>query len=193
MSRCTDRWVPVRASPDRRRRRCGGAIARLRRVASRMRGESAQATIEAAIVIPCVLTLLLLALQPVCLLYTVAVMESAAGEVARVAATRTAQDGDGGCEAFAMRRLSAVPDVPIFHDGGPLAWEIGVEGGSASDEVRVEISGAVAPLPVLGAFVPLFGEVDGHGNVKLRVEVVRATRPSWVEGGYDEWMSIWDS
>ena len=57
-------------------------------LAAALRREGAQATVEAAFLIPCLLTLMLLALQPVCLLYTVAVMESAAAETARVAATR---------------------------------------------------------------------------------------------------------
>lgn len=159
------------------------------------RESCAQATVEAAMLIPCFLTLMLLALQPVCLFYTVSVMESAAGETARVAATRAPGDedgdGDGGCEAFALRRLAAVPDVPIFHAGGAQAWGISVE-GDGSGEVRVAIEGSVEPLPVLGAFVPLFGERDGHGNVRLEVEVVRGTRPDWVEGGYDAWVGMWD-
>ncbi len=162
-------------------------------LAAALRREGAQATVEAAFLIPCLLTLMLLALQPVCLLYTVAVMESAAAETARVAATRAGggEEGDGGCEAFAMRRLAAVPDVGIFHAGGPQAWDVSVEGGQAMAEVHVTVAGSVEPLPVLGAFVPAFGDVDAHGNVVLEVDVSRPSRPGWVEGGYDAWSSIW--
>ena len=44
--------------------------------------------------LPTFLTLILLALQPVCLLYTRAVMESAAAETARLMTTTTAEDDD---------------------------------------------------------------------------------------------------
>ena len=152
--------------------------------------ERAQSSVEAAFIIPCLMTLMLLALQPACILYTTAVMESAASETARVAATRSGS-GDGGCEAFAMRRLAAVPDAGIFHAGGTQAWEVEVDGGQGSSDVRVSITGSVEPLPVIGAFVGLFGERDGHGNVRLSVEVTRASRPGWVEGGYDEWIGMW--
>ena len=44
--------------------------------------------------LPTFLMLILLALQPVCLLYTRAVMESAAAETARLMTTTTAEDDD---------------------------------------------------------------------------------------------------
>lgn len=68
--------------------------------------------------LPTFLALILLALQPVCLLYTRAVMESAAAETARLMTTTTAEDDD--LKEFARRRLAAVPNVSIFHAGGPL-------------------------------------------------------------------------
>ena len=66
--------------------------------------------------LPTFLTLILLALQPVCLLYTRAVMESAAAETARLMTTTTAEDDD--LKEFTRRRLAAVPNVSIFHAGG---------------------------------------------------------------------------
>lgn len=72
--------------------------------------------------LPTFLTLILLALQPVCLLYTRAVMESAAAETARLMTTTTAEDDD--LKEFTRRRLAAVPNVSIFHAGGPLSWDI---------------------------------------------------------------------
>lgn len=141
--------------------------------------------------LPAFLTLLLLALQPVCLMYTRAVMESAAGETARVAA-----HGEGGqadaeaCRAFAERRLAAVPDIGIFHAGGPLAWDIDI--ASADGQVSVRIAGAVEPLPVLGAFAAPFASRDAHGNIEIEVQAAYACRPGWVEGGYDDWVAIWE-
>lgn len=145
---------------------------------------SAQATVEAAILLPSFLTVLLLALQPVCLLYTRAVMESAAAETARVAATYEGEEGDA-LRGFALRRLEAVPDLEIFHTGGMEGWHIDASG--AGGTVRVEIQGWVSPLPVLGAFVGVFGERNPQGDVSLRVEVEYDARAEWVSGGYDDW------
>lgn len=155
------------------------------------REAAAQATVEAAMLLPCFLTLLLVALQPVCLLYTRGVMESAASQTARLLVT---SEGElEACKAFALRRLAAVPDVDIFHAGGPLSWE--VELSPASDtggEVSVSIAGYVRPLPVLGAFVGAFGTRNAQGDVELRVEVSYEGRPEWLEGSYETWIQAWD-
>ena len=141
-------------------RRAGAGALRVRRGAARRcarllrsralaREEQAQATVEAAALLPAFLTLLLLALQPVCLLYTRAVMESAAAETARLMVT-TEGDVDESIEAFALRRLAAVPNVSLFHAGGPLSWDISCSPvGEESGEVSVSIVGFVRPLPVL--------------------------------------------
>ena len=63
-------------------------------------------------VFPALLTLLLLALQPVCLLYTRSVMESVASETARLMVSGS--DEVEVYERFAYRRLAAVPDLAIF-------------------------------------------------------------------------------
>ena len=141
--------------------------------------------------LPAFLTLLLLALQPICLLYTRAVMESAAGETARVAALwEGGEEGAGACEAFAQRRLAAVPNLALFHVGGPLAWDIDVAADARA--VTVRIAGSAQPLPVLGAFAAPFGSLDAQGNVRLQVEVAYDYRPGWIEGGYDDWIAIWE-
>lgn len=152
------------------------------------RGEEfAQATVEAAFLLPTFLLLLLLALQPVCLLYTRSVMESAAAETARLMVTAESED-DEAYRAFALRRLRAIPNVSIFHAGGPYAWDFeftraNTTGGSAG----VAIEGAVQPLPVLGAFAPAFGQLNARGDVQIRVEVTYEGRPSWLEGSYESW------
>ncbi len=141
--------------------------------------------------LPAFLTLLLLALQPVCLLYTQAVMESAAAETARVAALAEGDADGGACRAFALRRLAAVPDLGIFHAGGPLSWEVEIEAGER--EVSVRVAGAAEPLPVLGAFAAAFAAHDAQGNVALEARASYAYRPAWVEGGYDDWVAQWGS
>lgn len=151
---------------------------------------SAQSTVEAAFLLPVFLMFLLLALQPVCLLYTSAVMESAAAETARLMVT--AEGEDAAYESFALRRLRAVPDVSIFHAGGPLAWDIELTRASATGgEVGVAIEGYVKPLPILGAFVGAFGETNAQGDVRLRVEVAFEGRPEWLEGDYASWIAQW--
>ncbi len=150
----------------------------------------AQSTVEAAILIPLFLLLLLLAVQPVCLLYTRSVMESAAAATARLMITAEGE-GDDAYRAFTLRRLGAVPDVSIFHAGGPLSWEIDLV--RAEGAVTVAVAGRVRPLPVIGAFADVLGERNAQGDVRLRVEVSYAGRPAWLEGSYETWISAWDS
>ena len=154
------------------------------------RSERAQATVEAAFLLPVFLTLLLLALQPVCLLYTRAVMEQTAAATARLMVT--GEGDDEAYRAFAMRRLSAVPDISVFHTGGPLAWDIELKrAADTGGRVSVSIDGAVRPLPVLGAFGAAMGTANAHGDMELHVEVAYEGRPEWLEGGYDAWIGMW--
>ena len=154
-----------------------------------LRERCAQATVEAALLLPSFLILLLLMIQPVCLLYTRTVMESAASSAARLMTTSEG-DADEACRAFVLRRLQAVPDVSIFHEGGPLSWDIELDhadGGSS----RVKIRGVAKPLPILGAFASAFAAGDAQGNVAIEVEVSYASRPEWLEGDYESWVSSW--
>lgn len=154
--------------------------------------ERAQATVEAALLVPVFLTVLLLALQPVCVLYTRAVMEASASAACRLMVTSGEPDAEG-YRSFVLRRLSAVPDLSIFHAGGKLAWDIDLSCASGgAGEVAVAIEGAVEPLPVLGAFVPLVGEVNGAGDMVVRAEVRYAGAPAWLEGSYGTWTAVWD-
>lgn len=141
--------------------------------------------------LPVFLTLLLLVLQPVCLLYTSAVMEATAGETARLMIT--AKEGDvEACRLFALRRLEAVPNLAIFHEGGPDAWDITCK--SADDlggSVRVEISGSVRPLPILGVFIGALSSVNADGVYELHTKVCYRGRPSWLEGNYGSWIEVW--
>lgn len=155
------------------------------------REESAQATLEAALLLPAFLTLLLLALQPLCVLYTRSIMEVAAGETARLMATSETTPEES-CKAFALRRLSAVPDISIFHAGGSQAWDIEVSGTKGGEgPVTVSVTGSVTPLPVLGAFVGAFGNADGDGDIKITVGVEYAARPEWLKGSYTSWIKRW--
>ena len=164
---------------------------RLARGAATARETRAQATVEAAILLPTFLTVLLLVLQPVCILYTRSVMEAAASETARLMITSAADDE--ALRAFALRRLAAVPNLEIFHAGGELSWDIALtRAGDSSDAVGGSIKGAVKPLPVLGAFVSALGATNAHGDVELAVDVSYEGRPTWLEGSYETWIEVWD-
>lgn len=154
------------------------------------RETAAQATVEAAFLLPVFLLLVLLALQPVCLLYTRTVMEGAAAATARLAMTATAEDE--AIEAFAIRRLAAVPDIAIFHVGGPLNWNIDcTRGAEGEGGGAVGITGYVRPLPVIGAFAHAFGSANAQGDIELAVSVSYRARPGWLEGDYATWISEW--
>ena len=138
---------------------------------------SGQSTVEAALLIPVTLTVVALLVQPACVLYTRSVMSATAYELARVVST-----GRGSADevrAYALRRLAAVPEVPLFHEGGPDAGH-----------VSVSVEGRVRPLPILGAIVSALGTAEG-GTVVVRVEVSCDLRASWIGGSYDEWVGIW--
>ena len=126
--------------------------------------------------------------QPICLLYTHAVMEQAAAEAVRLMATRPDRTQlDFSYRAYVMRRLAAVPDVPLFHVGGAGGWDISLQGSSSSHRASARITTSVALIPPVGLIAAALGEVDGSGNLVLRVEVSAQTKPDWLEGGYGDW------
>ena len=101
-------------------------------------------------------------------------------------------DEDEPYRDFALRRLTAVPNISIFHAGGWRAWDIElVRSSDTGGAVSVSIEGFVRPLPVLGAFAGAFGETNGRGDVRVRVEVAYEGRPAWLEGSYESWIAQW--
>lgn len=149
--------------------------------------EEGQATVEAAVVLPSLMLVLALLMQPVCLSYTRAIMRAAAAECARVAAT--AYGGDtSACREYALRRLEAVPDVPLFHVGGKGDWDVSID--RSDSHVAVTILGHARPLPLMGAVASLLSMSDGTGVV-LRVTLSESTRASWVGGDYGAWQGMW--
>lgn len=146
-----------------------------------------QATVEAAVVLPSLMLVLALLMQPVCLSYTRAIMRATAAECARAAAT--AYGGDtSGCREYALRRLEAVPDVALFHVGGREDWDVSID--RSDSHVNVSIAGHARPLPLMGAIASLLSMSDGTGVV-LRVTLSESTRASWVGGDYGSWQDIW--
>lgn len=138
-------------------------------------------------ILPSVMLVFALLLQPVCLSYTRAIMREAAGECARAALT--AYGGDmAACRSYALRRLEAVPEVPLFHVGGKGDWTIDIS--SSGGHVEVSIRGHARPLPLMGALAALASQRDGTGLV-LSVTLSEEMRPSWLGGDYGDWQSMW--
>lgn len=165
----------------------------------RERFELGQSSVEAAIAIPVLFTLLLLLLQPAIVMYDRTIMMSAAAEGCRLLMTATSAQGDMGesCEAFIRHRLSAVPQHDCFHvhDGG-CSWDIQLIGGEGSSSVTVRIGNEYRPLPLLDVAATLLGLTNERGNVEMSVESTLATQPAWVAGaplGLDpaNWPGAW--
>lgn len=150
--------------------------------------ESGQSTVEAALLIPTVMVVLALLLQPACLLYTRSVMGAAAAEGVRVMATGVG--GSEACKSYVLRRLEAVPSISIFHSGGSDDWDVSVSGPDENGRASVEVVGHVRPLPFFGAVVSALAASDDEGAV-LQVRVEESVRSSWVGGDYGSWVEIW--
>ena len=145
--------------------------------------QTAQATLEAALLIPIIFLLLLLLIQPAILLYDRCVMVSAATQGCRLLSTTTSVLGDSSVantEAI-KRNLSAVPPVNLFHVCSPdCTWKIEVEGNEGTGTVSVEISTKVELLPVIKQAVGLFGSLDENGLYTMTVKSSLKSQADWV-------------
>ena len=152
-----------------------------------LRERSGQSTVEAALLLPTVCVVLALLLQPACLFYTRTVMQHAACLAARAALTTS--EGEDAVREMALRRLAAVPEIAPFHVGGRQGWQVEVE-GMGTGRVSVSVRGHARPLPLVGAALALASGSDAEGVV-LEVSVTEELRPEWLEGRYDDWVSMW--
>ena len=160
-----------------------------RRPLSCLEGEGGQSTVEAAVLLPSVMLLLALLLQPACLLYTRMVMWSAAAEGARTIATAATADSDA-CKRFVLRRLQAVPEVSVFHVGGSSGWDVSLDYTESASTVTVAIEGKLRPLPLLGVTAHALGRSEGD-LVVIETKVTERVRPAWLGGSYGDWQKIW--
>ena len=150
---------------------------------SELSEESGQAAVEAAFLLPVVSLLILMLVQPLCLLYAKAVMWDAAAETARAALTSSDEEE---LAAFARRRLAAVPDAGLFHRG---EWEVEID-GMEDALVTVSVRGHAEAMPLLGTLASVSFPSDGEGLI-LEASVSEALRPSWLVGSYDDWGEVW--
>lgn len=168
---------------------------------SKLQGERGQGTVEAAVVIPVLFTLMLLLLQPGIILYDHVVMGDAAAEGCRLLATSTDAAGSmrASCEAFVRHRLAAVPQHDCFHvHGGGCSWNIEMNGDESSSAVSVRIRNEVRPLPLFDAGSRLLGLTNGNGNLVIEEAVTMPAQPGWISSspsGTDPagWIGAWAS
>ncbi|MBO7674074.1 MAG: pilus assembly protein [Atopobiaceae bacterium] len=135
--------------------------------------------------LPAIMLLLALLVQPVCVFFTQTLMRHTAAECVRVLATSGDQ---AATRAYALRRLRAVPDASLFHVGGQRDWQVFAERSGDGKTGRVRIVGHVRPLPLFGVVVDLLGRRDDEGIV-LEVEVGERIRPMWLGGTYEDWVA----
>lgn len=180
-------------------RRCGGpdlsralpAPARLRILLGSAKGQS---TVEAALLLPLLLTLVLLLAQPGIILYDRMVMKGAAAEGCRLLAT---VDSSDRCENFVKRHLGAIPQQDCFHvHSGACSWDIQMEGGPASSRASVSISTQVKPLPLIDLGATLLGLVNSQGYFEVKVSESAPTQPDWVSSSPQgsnpaAWVGAW--
>lgn len=152
-------------------RRCGAGMFR------------AQATVEGAFLIPVILLMLMLLIQPGILLYDRMVMNAAASEGCRLIATQGADALSAACEGYVKRRLGSVPQQENFHvhENG-CSWVVEFEGNEGSEGVSVSIQNQVKPLPFFDFGSRALGLVNENGNFEQKVTVSAVSKSPWVAG-----------
>jgi hypothetical protein len=139
----------------------------------------AQSTVEAAFMIPVILILILLLLQPSIILYDFIVMKSAASEGCRLIATNSGLDSKN-VDDFIRRRLSAIPQADIFHiHNGSCSYEIEFNGGESEKSSSVVIKNSIKPLPLIGGALELMGATE-DGDLTICASEEMSVQPSWV-------------
>ena len=156
----------------------------------RFSSESGQSTVEAAFLLPVALVVFGLLLQPAILLYDRCIMNNAAAEGCRLLATNT--NDDATTRAYLKRRLSGIPNLPIFHSGAN--WEISFTGGELGQPVNVEITNHVRPLPLFGILAGLGGHMDSNGCIEQTVTASSSLSPAWASelgSSTADWIGKW--
>lgn len=149
-----------------------------------MRDTRGQSTVEAAFVLPIVMVLLLMLLQPAICLYDHIVMRGAAVEGCRLLATSVGSPSTN--EDYIRRRLSAIPDIDIFHvHAGGCSYEIEMVGDETASEVRVKITNRLKPLPLLDVAMSLGNVLGEGGTISVSAESSMRTQPSWVDASVE--------
>ncbi len=144
--------------------------------------DTGQGTLEAALVIPLLLGLMLLLIQPGIILYDRTIMGNAAVEGCRLLATQTDALGNAtaSSEAFVRHRLAAIPAQENFHvHGSACSWVITLDGNEDASWVSVTIENKIKPLPLIALGAALLGMTDSEGNLSISVTHQMQAQPDW--------------
>ncbi len=132
---------------------------------------SGQATVEAVFLIPVMCVLLLILLQPALLLLNRLVMEMTANDVCRFVMTHDCKGMQSHpyneAELYALRRLEAIPSVPILHEG---FWTVEIQGDECLGEVVIHIEHKVKPLPLLQVGLGFGDTLDSKGLLTQQLD-----------------------
>ncbi len=162
--------------------------------------EKGQASVEAAVLIPIVLLLLMLLIQPAIILFDRIVMKNAATEGCRLLSTKTAvlSEGTDPYEQYILARLSSIPEEDHFHvHKGGCSWNITLSGDESSSLVSVCIRNYVKPLPLIGFFAGSLGATNEQGFFEIEVKAEFSPKNDWVfsnEAGKnpENWVKQWE-
>lgn len=102
-------------------RSCTSPGARAAMLVRPLCNERGQASVEAVFLLPVLLVVIGLMLEPSILFYNRCVMCNAAAEGCRMLETNSSDEQSA--KAFVARRLRAVPNVDVFHCGGSK-WNV---------------------------------------------------------------------
>lgn len=163
----------------------------------KLKNNSGQATIEAAVMIPVIFLLLLLLIQPGILLYDKMIMISAASECTRVLSTCSEENKTQICDSFLRRRLSAIPQQDNFHvHSSDCSYKFDFIGNQSSDTVEVKVRNEVKPIPLIGFLSGILGILNSNDNFELNVSANCKTRPEWCQNSplgsnVERWVGGW--
>ena len=147
------------------------------------RRNSGQATVEAAVLVPVLFTVMLMLIQPGIILYDRMVMNAAAAEGCRLVTTKCSDGAYSNLQYLELvkRHLGAVPQHELFHihEGG-CTWDVLITGSEHSRVVSVRIQNTIRLLPLLDAGVALLG-ISRDGRYTFAVEQTARVMPEWQE------------
>lgn len=144
-----------------------------------------QATVEGAFLIPLILLLLMMLIQPGILLYNRMVMQSAAAEGCRLLATRPVDEygSEDAFKGYILRHLGSIPQQENFHvHESDCSWVVELRGDETHERVGVSIENRVKPLPFFDFGASALGLTGSDGCFSQKVEVVQQVKSDWVLG-----------
>lgn len=151
----------------------------IKHIGEKLGDKTGQATVEAAFMIPVLLTVVLLLIQPAIVCYDLVVMKSACAEACRLASEPGSND-EGYIQDFVKRKLSAVPQAEIFHmhDGG-CSWDVKVD-GIGSKTATVTVKNKLKVLPLIDVGLHAFGALGSNGELEIQSSSTQTSQPGWV-------------